>query len=756
MTGFGVVTLVLVVTVVESVWQVSRTNRLTAFVFQQRVPTAEAGETLLEGLYHSVSELRGYMLYEDPAYERDRRQVWQKRILPSLALLNELSATWTNPENLRRLEELNESIATFRALQGEIARTANTVENQPAVHLNTTEGMPLTSRMIEKLTEMIEIEKDMPATSERKRLLAVMGDVRDTLGLCIADIRAFLISGEAEYRTDFEAHWQANETHFSTLGSMLSLLTPEQRAAFDEVREARGGFAPLPVRMFEIRDGDRWDIANHTWNTRVLPVFEGITTDLEEMSHNQRDLRDTDIAEVEGATQRLILVLWISLLLGLAVCVAVSYAITRALTRPIASLIETANTVTRGKLDIGAQEHAVDEIGKLGRAMEQLVANLRTNRDAITSFARGEIPSHIVLASEEDEVGAALTKLKASQENKEQVILAFSRGAVPEEIPQASDRDAVGSALMTLKTALEDKIAVVSRMAKGDLTLEVRKASEEDRLGDALIRTIADLEQLIQKVRTSAEEVGNNAERLSQASSGLTEGVESQSRSMSSFVTSLTEIAAQTQQSADNASEANRLADEVNSSADGGKAQMGRLLTGMEAIHEASGSITGILEVINGLAEQTNLLALNASIEAASAGEHGRGFGVVAGEIKNLAAQTTRATNEIEETIARLSDRITEGNTLARETADGLEGILAGIGEVSTLLSQIDVASKEQAGALEESNRAIENLNTVSSQNTDTTQQLTRSSTELASLAAELTGLLGAFDLEEDQALVAG
>ena len=289
---------------------------------------------------------------------------------------------------------------------------------------------------------------------------------------------------------------------------------------------------------------------------------------------------------------------------------------------------------------------------------------------------------------------------------------------------------------------------IVNRVADGDLTAAVRvRTGDEGSVLAAVGRMKISLTHMVSRVRQGAHEVSDASEQISSGNAELSSRTERQASSLEQTAASMEQFSATIQQNADNALQANALAQNASSVAAHGGEVVGKVVETMQDINASSRKITDIIGVIDGIAFQTNILALNAAVEAARAGEQGRGFAVVATEVRSLAGRSSDAAREIKALIADSVARVEQGAMLVNDAGNTMTDIVTSIRRVADIIGDISVASREQSQGVAQVGEAVGHMDESTQQNAAMVEQMASSAAQLYAKAHDLVDAMAVFKL---------
>ncbi|MEP9344941.1 methyl-accepting chemotaxis protein [Enterobacter roggenkampii] len=253
---------------------------------------------------------------------------------------------------------------------------------------------------------------------------------------------------------------------------------------------------------------------------------------------------------------------------------------------------------------------------------------------------------------------------------------------------------------------------------------------------------------LVREIRASSQTAMTLSDQLSTRSAQLSVKTEQQSASLVQTAASMEQMAASTKNNADNTRLASEQANMATLQARKGGELMGQVANNMQSITECAQQMTEIISLIDGIAFQTNILALNAAVEAARAGDHGKGFSVVAEEVRNLAHRSAEAAKNIKALIEVTSSNVTQGATVVSQAEKNMHEIVTGSGNVSRLMDEISASTSEQEKGISQITLALSELERVTQSNVAMAEELNGSSDVLRNQVIELQASTRNFRLD--------
>ena len=453
---------------------------------------------------------------------------------------------------------------------------------------------------------------------------------------------------------------------------------------------------------------------------------------------NRTAMTEADEAYEAGvsAYQRNWLTAVVLLFVTLGLAGGLGWLLSRALGVPVRRLQEAAERVAAGDLTATSDVHTEDELGQLSTAFNEMVANIRHGQEELEQEK----------ASVERRVQEAVSEARQQQE--------------------------------ALNASVDHMLVEMDKFAEGDLRVHLDASGEDAiaRLYEGFNRAVQKMRGLIEAIVDTTGSVASASAQISSSTEELAAGAEEQSAQADEVAAAVEQLAATILDNSENATHTARAARASGDTAEDGQAIVQQTVDKMaeiadvvantamtiERLNQSSKEIGEIIAVIDEIADQTNLLALNAAVEAARAGEHGRGFAVVADEVRKLAERTSSATGEItgmiegiqsetNEAVASMqkgTETVAEGREMAHQAGEALQGIVREVEQVEDRVSQIAAANEEQSTTSEQISRNVAQISEVTTDSAQGLNQISEALDELNRLSERLNQLTDEFEVE--------
>jgi methyl-accepting chemotaxis protein len=400
-------------------------------------------------------------------------------------------------------------------------------------------------------------------------------------------------------------------------------------------------------------------------------------------------------------------------------------------------------------------------MGALGTFMVHRTVIMLINRMrlAMMELAAGNMNAQFEGVHRTDEIGdfarafhnfkqASIDRMHAETEAKELRAQAEAEHAASEARQSAVEAEKAKAAAEQARS-LDALAEGLARLAEGDLTISIEDEFAEAyrQIRDDFNTTVGRLHDTVDSIVTSTRDVANASQEISTSTMNLSQRTEEQAASLEQTSASMDEISATVQKNAEHAHHANASAGKARDVADRGRAVVAKTVDAMAQIESSATKISDIIGVIDEIARQTNLLALNAAVEAARAGDAGRGFAVVAAEVRTLAQRSSQAAKDIKDLINNSNGQVKEGVELVGHAGAALIEIVDSIKEVAAVVAEIAAASTEQATGIEQVNKALNQMDEVTQQNSALVEENAATAKTLEQQAAAMDQTVAFFRL---------
>ncbi|MGL5435397.1 MAG: methyl-accepting chemotaxis protein [Lachnospiraceae bacterium] len=316
---------------------------------------------------------------------------------------------------------------------------------------------------------------------------------------------------------------------------------------------------------------------------------------------------------------------------------------------------------------------------------------------------------------------------------------------------ESKSTDEVGQladAFQNMALMIREQTLALNKIAHGDLSAEITVNGENDMIGNGLKECSTNLNRIMKEINTAASQVSTGAEQVSESSQMLAQGTSEQAAAIEQLSSSIFEISLNTKEGAKMSESLAELFQEINLRAKESSGLMNDMVDAINAVKNATTSISKIMKLMGDISFQTKILSINAAVEAANAGEYGKGFAVVADEVRNLARRSAQAASDTEVLIDNCVQTVQTGSAIVQKSHEVLLRILQDVVESTRHIDDIAQATNEQSVSIEQINMGIDQVSKVINLNSSSAEQSAMAAEKMSAMAENLAKLVANFRLQ--------
>ena len=584
--------------------------------------------------------------------------------------------------------------------------------------------------------------------------------------------RGFLITGEDRFLEPYDAGIGVLDEHIASVQSLTSD-NPAQQARIEEMKPFVAEKLDELAETIQLRRVEGFEAAQTVVLTDAgKNSADAIRRIIDEMTVEERDLLVVRAASTESSAGTVKTVILGGLVVAIVVVGVIAIFLSRSIAGGIGQVSKGLKAIAVGDLGEKVEITSKDELGAMSEDYAAMQTYLSEMADVAKQFADGDLSTEVQAKSDKDVLGVAYVEMQAYMKEMAEAAGQIADGDLTINVTPKSDKDLLGNAFASMITNLRDVIGEMSNIsvslgeAKAQLADAATQSSESSQ---EVAKSTSQVADGTSKQASSAQSASESVEQLSKAIGEISSGTQKQTEAIEQASNLVKQVSGAAEQMAENAESTATGAREAMETAKDGAQKVQQTIDAigkiketvdssadeMNQLGERSSEIGNIISVIDDIAAQTNLLALNAAIEAARAGEQGRGFAVVADEVRNLAERVVSATKEIAGLIGGVQEGVASsvksmeagsaemesGNQLAAEAGTALEEILAAVRQMEEQISKIAKDSGELKATGSEMVTTIDSVREVAEQNMASTEEMEATSGEVGTAIASVASV---------------